>query len=168
MVDELPPQMPASAGRFAGRLAFVQLVRDGLALAVEQGWRELVFCDPDFADWPLHERQTLEALNAWSRSGRQFRMYATQYDSLIRRHARFVTWRRTWGHIIDCRVCHQIDPVNFPTALWSPHWALQCLDPVRRTGVSGSEPDRLVQMREMLDALHQASSPGLPSTTLGL
>ena len=76
MADELAPAMPVPEGRFAGREAFAQLVRDGLVLASQQGWRELVFCDPNFEDWPLHERQTLELLNAWSRTGRQFRIYA--------------------------------------------------------------------------------------------
>lgn len=168
MVDELHSAVPVPQGRFAGREAFSQLVRDALALASQQAWRELVFCDPTFEDWPLHERQTLELLGAWSRTGRQFRMVAIQYDSVLRNQARFVTWRRTWGHIIECRVCRQIDPVNFPTVLWSPQWAMQRLDPVRSTGVCGSEPDRLVQLRELLDALHQTSSPGFPSTTLGL
>jgi hypothetical protein len=168
MVDEQPSATPVPEGRFAGREAFAQLVRDGLALASQQGWREMVFCDPNFEDWPLHERQTLELLNAWARTGRHFRMYANQYDSVVRYQARFANWRRTWGHIIDCRVCRQIDTVNFPSLLWSPQWAMQRLDPVRCSGVSGSEPERLVQVRELLDALHQASIPGFPATTLGL
>ena len=168
MLDEQAPAVPVPQGRFAGREAFGQLVRDALALASDQGWRELVFCDPNFEDWPLHERQTLELLNAWARAGRRFRMYATQFDSVVRYHARFVGWRRTWGHIIECRVCRQVDPVNFPSLLWSPHWAMQRLDPVRCTGVSGIDPERLVQIRELIDALHQTSSPGFPATTLGL
>lgn len=168
MAAESPAPIVLPAGRFAGREAFAQLVRDALAGAAEQGWREIMVCDPTFQDWPLHERRTQDMLNAWSRSGHRFTMLATSYDAVIRNHARFVTWRRTWGHIVDCRVCRQIDPVNFPTALWSPNWTMQRLDPVRSAGVSGAEPERVLQLREMLDELMLVSSPGFPATTLGL
>ncbi|MEO7938282.1 MAG: hypothetical protein ABIR55_06630, partial [Burkholderiaceae bacterium] len=62
----------------------------------------------------------------------------------------------------------QIDAVNFPTVLWSPQWTMQLLDPVRSVGVQGSEPERIVQTRELLKELLQTSSPGFPSTTMGL
>ena len=160
------PALPS--GRFAGREAFAQGVRDALAVAAAQGWRELILCDPHFGDWPLHERQVVESLHAWSRAGRRFTILASGFDTVIRQHARFVGWRRTWGHIVDARMCPQIDPVNFPTVLWSPHWTMQLLDPVRSAGVSGAQPARIVQTRELLNELLQMSSPGFPSTTLGL
>lgn len=159
---------PLPAGRFAGREAFACCVRDALQAAAEQGWRELILCDPTFADWPLHERQVVDSLHAWSRSGRKMTLLATGYDLVIRQHARFVAWRRTWGHIIDARVCRQIDPINFPTLLWSPHWTMQQLDPVRSSGISGGEPERIVQVREQVQELMQVSSPGFPASTLGL
>lgn len=160
------PELPS--GRFVGREAFAQRVRDALAMAARQGWRELILCDAGFADWPLHERQLVESLQAWSRAGRSCTILATGYDTIIRQHARFVGWRRTWGHIVEARICRQIDPVNFPTVLWSPHWTMQLLDPVRSAGVCGAEPERIVQTRELLKELLQASSPGFPATTLGL
>lgn len=79
-----------------------------------------------------------------------------------------MNWRRTWGHIVDSRICRQIDAANFPSVLWSPGWALQRLDPVRCSGIAGAEPERIVELRELLHELLQVSSPGFPATTLGL
>jgi peptidyl-tRNA hydrolase len=174
MPSELPSQPPPAPvqalpdGRFAGRAAFVQLVRDALAAAARDGWRELILCDAGFGDWPLHERLVIDSLQAWSRNGRNCIVLAAGYDTVVRQHARFVQWRRAWGHIVDARVCRQIDPVNFPTLLWSPHWTLQLLDPVRCAGVCGAEPERIVKGRELLQELMLVSSPGFPATTLGL
>jgi len=157
-----------TGGRFVGRVAFAQLIRDSLAAAAEQGWSALVLCDPGFEDWPLNEKVVIDSLNAWARSGRSITLIAAQYDSVVRQHPRFVSWRRTWSHIVDGRICRQIDPVNFPTLLWSPRWALQRLDPVRASGIAGAEPERIVQLREQVQELMQLSSPGFPATTLGL
>lgn len=159
---------PLSAGRFVGREAFAVLLRDGLAQAASAGWNRLILCDAGFEDWPLNERSVIDDLNAWARSGRSCTILAAQYDGVVRHHPRFVAWRRTWGHIIDSRICRQIDAVNFPTVLWSPHWVMQRLDPVRSSGIAGAEPERIVQLREMLQELMKVSSPGFPATTLGL
>ena len=164
------PVLPAAPapGRFAGRIAFAQLIRDSLAAAGEQGWNQLILCDGGFEDWPLNEKEVIDSLNAWARSGRNFTIVAAQYDGIVRRHPRFVNWRRTWGHVVDSRICRQVDTVNFPSVLWSPRWALQRLDPVRCCGIAGAEPERIVQLREVLQELLQVSSPGFPATTLGL
>jgi hypothetical protein len=58
-------------GRFEGREAFRQnVVRDALACAAREGWRELILSDADFHDWPLGERAVIDSLGAWARSGR--------------------------------------------------------------------------------------------------
>ena len=93
-------------GPFAGRDAFRQQVRDALACAAAQRWRHLVLCDASFEDWPLGEAAVVESLQAWARVGRQFTMLAVGYDGLVRHHARFVAWRQTWSHLIDCRRCN--------------------------------------------------------------
>jgi hypothetical protein len=54
------PALPS--GRFAGRDAFQQLVRDALAAAAREGWREIILCDADFGDWPLGERSVAQSL----------------------------------------------------------------------------------------------------------
>lgn len=164
--QEIHPALPS--GRFSGRTAFAQRLRDALAAAADHGWNQLWVCDPTFEDWPLNERTVIDALHVWARNGRSFTIVAAQYDSIVRQQPRFVTWRRTWGHIIDARICRQVDPASFPSVLWTPGWVLQRLDPVRSNGICGAEPERIVQVRELLQELWQVSSPGFPSTTLGL
>lgn len=155
-------------GRFAGRHAFAQAIRDAFAAAAREGWGEIVVADASFEDWPLHERAVDASLRAWSRGGRRFVMLARGYDAVVRQHARFVTWRRTWNHIIECRACRHLDPTDFPSVLAGPRWTLQRLDPVRCVGVCGPAPELRVRVRELLDERLQESSPAFPSTTLGL
>jgi hypothetical protein len=156
------------AGRFDGRKAFQQLVRDALACAAREGWREIILSDPDFEDWPLNERAVVESLEAWSATGRHCTLLARRYDAVVRRHARFVSWRKTWSHIIEARSCASAGPLELPSALWSPGWVLQRLDPERCTGVSGSEPERRLLLRETLQEWLRKSSPSFPASTLGL
>jgi hypothetical protein len=164
---QLLPDLPS--GRFSGRDAFMQLVRDGLATAARDGWSEIVVSDANFHDWPLGELAVIESLQQWAHSGRRFTMLACTFDDVIRRHARFVRWRGTWDHIISCRRSPSADPLDLPSALWSPAWVMHRLDPFRCVGVSGFEPERRVLLRESLNEwLRSKSSPGFPSTTLGL
>ena len=155
-------------GRVNGLVAFQQLVRDTLVCASNQGWKEIIFCDATFADWPLGERAVADALQAWSKTGRKFILLATRYDELMRRHARFVTWRKTWSHIIECRACPSADPLDFPSAIWSPQWVMRRLDVEHSGCIAGSEPERRLLLREELDEWLRNSSPGFPATVLGL
>ena len=91
------------SGPFPGAMAFQQLVRDALACAAREGWREIILCDPDFGDWPLGERAVAQSLQAWSATGRRCTLLARRYDEVVRRHARFVTWRTTWSHIVEAQ-----------------------------------------------------------------
>jgi hypothetical protein len=156
------------SGRFSGRDAFRQLVRDALACAAREGWQEIILSDASFEDWPLGERAVAQALQDWSASGRRCTLLARRWDSVAGRHARFVTWRRTWAHIIEARACPAADPLDLPSAIWSPHWVMQRLDPERCNGFSGSEPERRVALRESLKEWLQRSTPGFAATTLGL
>lgn len=165
MQDE---QMPLAQGRFEGRTAFQQLVRDALACAVREGWREIILSDADFEDWPLGERAVAESLQAWSATGRRMVLLARGYDEVVRRHARFVTWRRTWSHIIEAYACSSADPVELPSAIWSPGWVMERRDPERCTGWCGSEPQRRLLLRESLNEWLLKSTPSFPATTLGL
>jgi hypothetical protein len=172
LMSEVPvdPGVPASlpSGRFAGRIAFGQLVRDALACAAREGWREIVLSDPDFSDWPLGERSVAESLQQWSASGRRCTLLARRYDEVVRRHARFVAWRTKWSHIIEARACASADPLELPSAIWSPDWVMLRLDQQRCNGVSGSEPERRLALREQLHEWLQKSSPSFPANTLGL
>jgi hypothetical protein len=155
-------------GQFSGRLAFEKLVRDALSLAAQEGWQELILSDATFVDWPLRERAVLESLQAWSASGRHMTLLASRYDDVIRYHARFVAWRKTWDHIIDCRVCRTVATVDFPSAIWSPNWFMQRLDPLRSVGVCGTERARLTELHQALTEKIRDSSPGFPASNLGL
>jgi hypothetical protein len=166
--DKLDGAAALPAGRFAGRVEFQQLVRDALARAAQEGWRELILCDADFADWPLGERAVAESLAAWSASGRRCTLMACRFDDLAVRHARFVSWRRTWSHIIEARGCSSADPLEFPSAIWSPGWVMQRLDPERCNGFSGAEPNRRLLLRESLNEWLAKSSPAFAASTLGL
>jgi hypothetical protein len=152
-------------GRFAGRSGFAELVRQAFAAAAAQGWRELIICDANFEDWPLGERVVAQSLNDWSASGRKLTMLAQDYGEVTRRHARFVTWRRTWSHIIECRGHAAGD---LPSVFWSPDWAFERLDLVHSTGVAGSEPGRRVALKERLTEQLLRSSPAFAASTLGL
>jgi hypothetical protein len=156
------------SGRFEGRMAFQQLVRDALACAAREGWREIILCDADFHDWPLGERAVTESLREWSAAGRRCTLLARRYGEIVMRHARFVTWRQTWSHIIEARACASADPLELPSAIWSPGWVMQRLDPERCNGVCGSEPERRLLLRESLREWLSKSAPSFPSTTLGL
>lgn len=156
-------------GRFAGVEVFKQTVRDALAVAVRDGWREMIWADPDFHDWPLGERAVAELLQRWAaQPGRKLVVLAGQYDDIVRCHARFVTWRRTWAHIVECRRSNGVDAASVPSAIWSPAWILSRQDRERSVGVCSTLPAQRVALHERLKESLHLSSPSFPASTLGL
>ena len=155
-------------GRFSGRSEFAELIRQGFAAAAIQGWREMVLCDPDFSDWPLGERVLAQALNDWSKTGRKLTMLARNYDEVLRKHARFVTWRRGWAHIVECRSSAAMAADSMPSAFWSVDWVFERTDVDRCSGWAGSEAARRVALQERLNERLLNSSPAFAATTLGL
>lgn len=155
-------------GRFNGRTEFAELIRHALAVAAAQGWREVIWSDPDFADWPLGERAVAQALNDWSKSGRKLTMLAGNYDAVLRQHARFVTWRRTWSHIVECRKSEAASAGSLPSALWSPEWIFERLDIERSTGVASVNAAGRIALKERLHERLLNSSAAFPATVLGL
>ena len=166
--EPAPPLPGLPHGRFEGRLEFAELVRRSFALAAEQGWREIIVCDANFEDWPLGERSVAQSLHDWAATGRKLTMLAQNYDEVVRRHARFVTWRRTWSHIIECRSSASVSASDLPSAFWSPVWVFERMDLVRSTGVAGPEAARRLALRERLAEKLQRSSPAFAATTLGI
>ena len=160
------PDLPSR--RFEGREDFRQLVRDALATAARDGWRELVLSDATFTDWPLGERAVIESLNSWSKSGRHCTLLAKRYDDVVRMHPRFVQWRGTWSHIITAVACPSADALELPSAIWSPAWVMERRDIERSNGYCGSEPDRRVALKEGLAEWLRKATPAFPATTLGL
>ncbi len=155
-------------GRFSGRQDFERLVRESLAKAALEGWPEMIWSDATFEDWPLRERTVVDSLQAWASSGRRLTLLATGYDEVLKHQPRFVTWRRTWGHLVDCRQVRQVAPVDFPSALWSRNWYFQRLDLTRSNGSWGEDRVSLTRVREMLDEKLRNSSPGFSASVLGL
>jgi hypothetical protein len=168
--EPLPAPLPSPLleGRFSGPVEFAALVRTALAVAASEGWREIIVSDATFEDWPLGERVVAQALNDWSQAGRKFTMLAKNYDEIVRRHARFVTWRRTWSHLIDCRSNSALSVTDMPSALWSANWAFRMLDTERLTGVAGSDAARRVVLKERLDECLRRSTPAFPASVLGI
>ena len=162
MTDSLP------SGQFSGREAFAKLVRDALECAARDAWPEIILIDATFEEWPLRERAVVESLHAWSAAGRRMVMLASRYDEVVRLHPRFVAWRKTWGHIIECRITRSATPGDCPSAIWSPAWYLQRMDLRHSTGVCGNDPERSIALKEVLDERIRNSSPGFASSTLGL
>lgn len=163
-----PGAAPLWQGRFEGRDAFRQCVRDAFHVAAVEGWREITVSDASFEDWPLGEREVCADLQAWARPGRSFVMLACGYDEVVRRHARFVAWRKAWSHLVDCRACRSADAQALPSALLGPVWALRRLDVVHSHGMAGAEPDRRVHIREALAEWLRKSAPAFPASVLGL
>lgn len=167
-MEDSPDPADLPSRRFEGRDDFQQLVRDALACATREGWRELILSDASFEDWPLGERAVAESLQAWSGQGRHLVLLAKNYDTVLRRHARFVAWRRTWSHIVDARACPAADVLELPSALWSPHWVLERRDLDRSIGYCGSDAQRRLLLHENLREWLLKSAPSFPATTLGL
>ncbi|QEA11794.1 hypothetical protein [Comamonas flocculans] len=165
-------QIPADSlatGRFDGREAFRQLVRDALHQAAAEGWPELLLCDADFADWPLGERAVVESLQAWAGGRRRLVLLAGHYDAVLRLHPRFVQWRVRWEHLVTARKARAAQAQDLPSLCWTRAWAMHRIDPVRSQGVATREPERLVLLREQLDEwLLNRSTPGFASSVLGL
>jgi hypothetical protein len=156
------------SGRFSGPVEFRSLMTVAVAAAAREGWREMVWSDADFADWPLQEREFVEQLNQWSRQGRRLIMIAHHYDSVVRLKAKFVDWRVRWDHIIECRMCKNLVADEFPSIFWSPAWFVHRINTQRSSGVSGVDLARRGLIRSQLDECYRQSTAGFPASTLGL
>lgn len=156
-------------GRIEGRVALAQSQRQALDHAARGRWATLMISDANFERWPLGEREVVEALHQWARNGGQrMVIMAREYDTLQRLHPRFVTWRRTWGHLVDARLCSRADPLELPSALWTPYWFVVQLDHARATAVAGCDAERVAALRLRLDEWWLRSTAGFAADTLGL
>ncbi|MDM0113385.1 hypothetical protein QTI66_14600 [Variovorax sp. J22R133] len=167
----MPAEDDASSlphGRFEGPQAFRELVLSALEAAAREGWREIVLSDPDYVDWPLGDRATADALQQWSAAGRSMVMLAERFDVFERYHARFVTWRRMWGHIVDCRVCRGSGMPQVPSGIWTPAWFARRMDVENYKGMSGNDGVSRRALREAIDECLRHSRAGFPTSTLGL
>jgi len=159
----------AASGRFEGRGAFQQAVRDALGEAARVGCRELILCDADYADWPLSDPTVIDALQAWAMSHRRLTVLAAQYEPLARQHVRWVNWRRQWSHIVETRAVEHVPGVEIPSLLLAPGLlAVRRLDLASHRGVVDRRPSDLTPVAEQLQELMDKAVPAFPVTTLGL
>lgn len=172
MPSEAATSLPAlPQGSLQGREAFRQAVRDAIAhaAAAPAQFNQLIFCDPDFADWPLGERAVADALQAWALRGHgQLLLLASRYDEVQRLHPLFVQWRRLWSHKIEARACCAAHAADLPGVLWTPAWALRRFSPLHSVCVAGHEADRRTTLRAELDEWLGRSMPAFPASVLGL
>lgn len=158
-----------SKDQIDGRGAFQDAVRAALAEAGSAGWRELILCDPDFAHWPLGERAVIDSLSQWIGAKRRLTLVALHFDEVVRRHPRWVNWRRQWAHVVDCRAAADVPADDMPTILLAPGaLSLGLADPLRFRGRISRDPAVAVRVHEQIDAILQRSVESVPVTTLGL
>jgi hypothetical protein len=155
-------------GAFDGRRAFHDHLQAALGAAARQNWREIVLSDPDFVDWPLGERSTVEALQAWSAAGRSMVLLAQRFDVFAREHARFVHWRRMWSHIVDARACQGPGLPPVPSGIWTPDWFLHRIELEHSRGTCGRAPEGRRALRERIEECLRHARPAFPASTLGL
>lgn len=167
---QTPAELPQALleGAFSGRVDFQQLIRDAISCAAREGWREMVWFDLSFEDWPLGERSVEADLQAWSATGRKLTLVAKRFDGLIAKHHRFVNWRKQWSHIIEARAVSNASDEEFPSLILSPHWAMHRLQPALCKGRAGYEAKRRVDLRELSNEWLALSAPAFAATTLGL
>ena len=148
---------------------YLDALRAAFAQVAQAGGREVFLCDPDFAEWPLGEIAVVEHLTAWALAHRKLTVLASHYDEVVRRHPRWVTWRRQWSHVVDCRAAEDVEQGAMPTMFLAPGVVtVRLFDAENHRASVSTEAADAVRAREALDVVLQRSSPAFASTTLGL
>jgi hypothetical protein len=161
--------MEPTPGLITSRLEFQESVRLALDEAADRGGREMLLVDEDFSDWPLGEPEVVDTFARWAMPHRRIVVVASQFEDLVRRHPRWVAFRRTFAHVVDCRVHDESDAGSLPTLLHvSDVIAVRMSDTVHWRGRLSRDRADLLRWKEQVDALLQRSSPSFPATTLGL
>lgn len=162
--------MNDTAHRLIGtRLEFHDALRDAFAEVARVGCRELWLADEDFGDWPLGEAAVVDQLTQWAHSHRRLTVVARHFDEVVRRHARWVEWRRQWSHVVECRAFEDAEAGEIPTLLLATGLvSVRLFDPVHHRGALSHDPADSIRYRELIDAVSQRSVAAFPATTLGL
>lgn len=159
----------SSLPSFDGPLAMRDAWRGWLRCAVDCGARELWWVDRDLAQWPIGERSTIELLDTWAGAGRRLILLLADDEPLERSHPRWVTWRRTWGHLVELRLVEPEQHQALPQlALWPQHLALLWPEKVGIPGRWVRAAADLHRLGDLLRTLLERTSPGKPVKVLGL
>ena len=153
----------------SSRSEFHEALRTAFDRVAAQGCREIWLCDPDFADWPLGEIAVVDSLTRWALAHRKLVVLAQHYDEIVRKHPRWVTWRRQWSHVVECRAIEEVEPGAMPSMFLAPGVVtVRLFDPENyRASVSTAAADA-VRAKEALDVVLQRSNEAFAATTLGL
>ena len=151
------------------RSEFLDAVRCALREAADTSARFVFLSDPDFAQWPLNEREVVDALGQWAHSNRALTLLANHFDVLSQRHPRWVAWRRNWSHVVNCQQTDEADSSQLSTQLLIPgQVVVRLVDTSQNRGSVSRKAADLLGAQEVIDALLQRSQPSFPATTLGL
>lgn len=143
----------------------VDLIKD----AADQGCLHLILSDPTFDHWPLGTSQVIESLKRWALPHRKLTLLARTFDAFEQHHPLWVQWRKTWSHVVDCRVADEQDWNSLPSLLIaSPIGGIRRATVDQWRGWRYFEKNDIDRCTEMVDAALQRSTPGYPVTHLGL
>ena len=95
-------------------------------------------------------------------------MLAGRYDEIVNRHGRFVIWRKTWDHLIECHQSRASEPGATPSAIWGRSAMLQRNDVERCVGIQSDDPGRRLRLRQELQEWLAQGMPAFAASTLGL
>lgn len=166
--DPLRSAVPAAP--IGSRDDFQRAVRALLAAAQEAGVRQLWWVSPDFADWPLDEPATIDALTHWARGpGAHITWLAHDFERVRRTMPRLTRWRQTFSHMLSCRSPQELAGPDMPTLLVADHrLVLRLIDRERVRGWVSHEGVEVQRALEEIDVISQRSSDAFPAVTLGL
>ena len=156
----------AAVGPFRRARAFQQLVRDALACAAREGWREIILSDADFRRLAAgRARRGRVAAGLVRQRAASCTLLARRYDEVVRRHARFVHLARDLGaHHRRARVPDRPTRWTCPAPSGARAGCCSGWTPSAATAYCGSEPERRLLLRENLQEWLRQSSPAFPAT----
>lgn len=151
------------------RSEYLDALRAAFERVATEGCREVFLSDVDFAEWPLGEIAVIDQLTRWAMSHRKLTVLAGHYDEIVRRHPRWVAWRRQWSHVVECRAADDLEPGAIPSMLLAPGVVtVRLFDAEHYRASVSTEVADAVRAREHLDAVLQRSCEAFPASTLGL
>jgi hypothetical protein len=158
-----------SRGLISSRSEFHEALGDAFSELAGQTCRQVWLCDTDFADWPLNDAGVIDSLTRWAQPHRKMVVLAQHFDDVVRRHPRWVAWRRQWAHVVECRLVEPMEQGRMPVLLTAPGGiTVKLVDPIRYRGSwSWAAADSRLA-GELIDAVLQRSVEAFPATTLGL
>lgn len=159
-----------SVPTITSRAEFAAAVKWGLQAAAAQGARQIVFCDADFAVWPLDDQHLIDGLGRWLRQPqRRLVLLASSFDDVPLRCPRFNAWRRDWAHAIASFQAPSDLQGKLPSLLLADKGvSVQLIDAVYWRGRASLDRRRASQWSEEIDVVLQRSEAAFGVQTLGL